>query len=378
MSTPKRVLLVTRPLVPPWDEASKNFAYFLAKSIRDPEIEFHLLTDHESLAEMGENVVSHPIYQSGDFDFFAKMRLIAFLAHKGNAFDVVHFLFTPTPLNSSFLKMLFRNHPHTIQTIATLREERWGIPEWKRMCFATRLITYTEHSRKMLEEAGYRNVETISPGIDLERFSPGPKDAVMLRALTLTPSDFVVSYAGEYARLGATDMIADMLIEKLRGRDPSSERFRFLFALRVKNQADREKKESIRKKFEEAGILDFIRWSDTVSDMPALYRVADIVTFPVHDLFGKFDVPLVILEAYASGKPVILSDLPRFSEFSNPEICATIPRGDGEAFWNMIERLRHDPEKRNALSNHARAFVENSFNLSETAEKYRQLYTLAR
>ncbi len=29
----KKILLATRPLVPPWDEASKNFAYFLAKHI---------------------------------------------------------------------------------------------------------------------------------------------------------------------------------------------------------------------------------------------------------------------------------------------------------------------------------------------------------
>ena len=38
----KRILLLTRPICPPWDEGSKNFAYTLAKYAGDFEI--HLLT----------------------------------------------------------------------------------------------------------------------------------------------------------------------------------------------------------------------------------------------------------------------------------------------------------------------------------------------
>ncbi len=408
-----RILLVTRPLVPPWDEASKNFAYFLAKSISDPDLEFHLLTAGEKLEGVGDNCIEHPIFQGGTFDFEAKTRLAIFLATKARSFDIVHFLFTPTPVNAFLSKILVGKKPKTIQTIATLREERWGAREWKRIFFANHLVTYTDHSKKKLQEAGFQNVERIYPGIDLERFSPKPKDPETLVTLNLSPDDFVVSYVGEYARLGATDMIADMLVRNLsknrvchsreggnpdttssqetrtstiRTDDTSNEwnldprlrggdgNIKFLFALRVKNEADQKKKEEIQERFREAGILDSIRFSDTVSDVENLYNIADIITFPVADMHGKFDVPLVILEAYASGRPVILSDLPLFREFSNPHISATIPRGDGDALWRKIDEIQKNEEIRYDFARSAREFVKNNYDLSQTAKEYKELY----
>ena len=421
MSTPIKILLATRPLVPPWDEASKNFAYFLAKSIRDPQLEFHLLTAAETPEGLGSNCVQHPIFRSGRFDLEAKARLAAFLGTKGRSFDIVHFLFTPTPLNAFLAKHLVGTRPKTVQTIATLREERWNETDWKRMFFADKLITYTEYSKKKLQSAGFENIECIYPGIDLERFSPKPKDSKTLAALNLSPNDFVISYVGEYARLGATDMIADMLVKHLpsspsqgevsrtrdggvptseensvpsssstppsplssgeyterhlpSGRGDSVEKTIFLFALRVKNDADRKKKEELQERFRQAGILDSIRFSDTVFDVASLYNVADIVTFPVANMHGKFDVPLVILEAYACGRPVILSDLPLFAEFSNPNISATIPRNDGDTLWSAIRSLRADEAKRKALGASTRAFVERSFDIKETSERYQVIY----
>ncbi len=387
---PIKILLATRPLVPPWDEASKNFAYFLTKSIRDPQIEFHLLTAHEKLDGLGSNCVQHPIFRNGTFNVEAKARLVAFLGTKGRLFDIVHFLFTPTPFNSFLAKHLTGSHPKTIQTIATLREERWDESDWKRMFFADRLVTYTEYSKQKLQSAGFANVECIYPGIDLERFSPKPKDPEVLEKLNLSPDDFIVSYVGEYARLGATDMIADMLVKHVSsfparnasrsnagGPSPSHSTlapFKFLFALRVKNDADQKKKDEIIEKFRDAGILDSIRFSDTVSDVATLYNIADIVTFPVADMHGKFDVPLVILEAYACRKPVILSDLPIFEEFSNPQISATIPRDNGEALWSAIQSLRADSEQRKTLGRSARAFMERSFDLRGTSHMYIQTY----
>lgn len=378
MSTPIKVLLATRPLVPPWDEASKNFAYFLAKSIRDPRIEFHLLTADEKLDELGPNCIQRPIFRSGRFNFEAKARLAAFLGTKGRSFDIVHFLFTPTPLNAFLAKNLVGTRPKTIQTIATLREERWNETDWKRMFFADKLITYTDHSKDTLESVGFRNVSRIYPGIDLDRYKNAPKNPKLLTELGIAPDDFVITYPGEYARLGATDMLVDMIIKNIRTGNPTgktSGKIVFLFALRVKNDADRQKKIAVQRELREAGILDSVRFTDTISDMPSVYNLSDIVLFPVSDMHGKFDIPLVILEAYACEKPVILSDLPLFREFSNPEISATIPRGDGDALWDAIQRLRLDLEKRKALGRSARAFVERSFDLKKTAERYQDSFS---
>lgn len=374
MTTEINILLATRPLTPPWDEASKNFAYFLAKKIRDPHLKFHLLTTETKLEGLGDNCIQHPIFAKSHFDQSEKIRLARFLFLKSQQFDIIHYLFTPTPLNSFLIKYLTINRPRSIQTVATLREEQWNETDWKKMLFADQLAVYTKHSKERLETAGFSHVTQIYPGIDLNYYCPTPKNPETLKALNLSHNDFVVSYAGEYARLGATDMIVDMLTRHLPHKSKVHENFKFLFALRIKNDADAQKKHSLKKIFRQAGILDFIRFSDTVFDVPSLYNVADIVTFPVSNMHGKFDVPLVILEAYACGKPVILSDLPLFREFSHSEISTTIPRNNGDALWEQIEELRKDTARAKRLGENARTFVEKHFNLETTAEEYANLY----
>ena len=89
---------------------------------------------------------------------------------------------------------------------------------------------------------------------------------------------------------------------------------------------------------------------------------------------GKFDIPLVIIETQACAKPIILSDLPIFAEFSNPDISVTVPRGDSEALWQAIEDVRNDRTKSKALGMNARTFVEKNFDLKNTSRQYEFLY----
>ncbi len=374
MST-KKILLATRPLCPPWDEASKNFAYFLAKSIKDPELQMHILTTPKTLDGLGDNVVSHPIFPSYDatragHSFSQKAILSSYLFTQSHTYDIVHYLFTPTALNSALITHLTYHRPKTIQTIATLREDLYGPADWKKMFFADKLVVYSDYSKRKLEEAGFTNVTRIYPGIDLHLYSPQPKDDATMRHFDIGPEDFVLSYFGEYARLGATDMLVEMLITHLK-QQPS---IKFIFACRVKNDADQKKKDEVVAKLTQAGIIDRVRFSDTFKDMPKLYNLTDIVLFPVGDMRGKFDIPLVIIEGYACGKPVIVSDLPIFQEFTNQDISAIIPAGDEVALWTTIEDLMRDETKRKSLGANAKAFVEQYFDLRNTAMKYERLY----
>jgi glycosyltransferase involved in cell wall biosynthesis len=109
--------------------------------------------------------------------------------------------------------------------------------------------------------------------------------------------------------------------------------------------------------------------------MPGLYNTADTIIFPVANLTGKFDVPLIIIEAYACGKPVILSDLPQFSEFANPDICVTIPTDSGEKLIESLAYLKDNQAERNRLGENARRFVKDHFDLKNTAKQYEEIYT---
>lgn len=373
----KNILLATRPLSPPWDEASKNFAYFLTKSIRDPEFHLHILTDGAPLDDVSLDVMRHPIYPKDSsgragFPFKQKSRLPIHLVLEGEDYDIIHYIFTPTKLSSFIIKRFVSKKPKTIQTIATLREDILKPNDWRKLFFADRLVVYSDYSKEKLESAGFRDVLRIYPGLDLDLFKPGPKDPEALAALDLSPDDFVISFPGEYVRLGATDMLVDMIKRHFTGMPTS---VKFVFACRIKNDADEKKKQKVKELLGSAGLLSRVRFTDSWTlPMPTLYNAADVVVFPVSNMKGKFDIPLVILEAYACGKPVILSDLEIFREFSNPKISVTVPQGDDAFLWAAIERLWHEPEERKSLGASARGFVEQSFDLKETAKKYQELY----
>lgn len=366
----KKILLATRPLVPPWDEASKNFAYFLGKEVRGHELT--LLTTPTLLPGLPESTHQENIFSDSHFDFTAKRKLFTYLRHARSSFDITHYLFTPTKQNTRLIRFFAKPQGKTIQTVATLRDDLYGDRELKKLLFADHLVVYTDRSKMKLEALGFNNVTRVYPGIDLERYSPQPKNQSILTNLGLKPEHFVVIYPGEYVRLGATDMLAETFFQYFQEHPETT--LRFVFACRIKNEADEKKKWEIHRKFAEAKLLDYVAFSDTITDMAGLYNTADVVIFPVGNLNGKFDVPLIIIEAYACGKPVILSDLPQFSEFANNDICVTIPTDSGEKLIESLAYLKDNSEERARLGENARRFVKDHFDLKNTAKQYSEIY----
>lgn len=368
----KTILLATRPLTPPWDEASKNFAYFLGRSITGHQLT--LLGTDTPLTDIPKNSTVLPLFRGSHLTQAEKMRLFWFLWKNRNHYDVTHYLFTPTKQNSFLIKnFLLPSKGKTVQTIATLRSDLYTPEELKGMLYADKLVVYTDKTKRKLEDLGFNNVVRIYPGIDLNLYRAQPKNQEFLRSLGLSNEHVLALYPGEYVRLGATDTLAQFCIEYFT-KHPDSP-LRFVFACRVKNEADAEKKHEVQQKLSEAGVEKFVVYTDTVPDMPSLYNLADIILFPVENLKGKFDVPLVIIEGYACEKPIILSDLPEFTEFSGPNICVTIPKGNISVLESKIDFLLAHPEERARIGKAARAFVEEKFDLSTTAREYSLLYS---
>lgn len=371
---PKRVLLATRPLVPPWDEASKNFAYFLGREVRDHELT--LLTTTEKLTGLPASVTEEPIFQNSHLGLSAKLSLFRYLRQARDQFDITHYLFTPTKQNSTLIKLLARpTRGKTIQTIATLREDLYSPEELRSLLFADHLTVYTDLTKQKLEKLGFNNVTRIYPGIDLDLYRPKDKDPKVLETYGIGEQDFFVIYPGEYTRLGATDMLFTAFSEYFQ-KNPDSN-IKFLFACRIKNEADHAKREELKAQVKTLGLEGKILFDENRAtfDMPALYNTADLVLFPVENLRGKFDVPLIIIEAYACGKPVILSDLPQFAEFTNRDICVTIPKDSGAQLMESVAYLSQNEAERMRLGENARRFVKDHFDLKNTARQYEEVYS---
>jgi glycosyltransferase involved in cell wall biosynthesis len=364
----KKILLITRPITPPWDEASKNFAYFLAKTT--PGFEFHVLTPgHVDALE--PHIKQEQIYTSAHLDWSQRLRLFK-LAPMIKNFDIAHFMLTPNKLNTwAFKTFLTSKTTKTIQTIATLREDLFTDSDFKKIIFADLVITYSDYAKKKLQKIGSSNVVRIYPGIDTNLYSPANKNFAAMRMLEISQGDFIVSYPGEYTRLGATDDLVEML-PTLFERLPKA---KFIFACRVKNEKDAVKKDAVMKALKEKGISNKVIFTDTFSDMPKLYNISDVVLFPVRNMEGKFDVPLAVIEAFACAKPVIVSNLPILQEFTSPENSIVInPENKNELLEAIID-LHGDKEKCRSIGDSARRYAVENFDIKDVAEQYEKAYT---
>ncbi|MDD5396793.1 MAG: glycosyltransferase family 4 protein [Candidatus Moranbacteria bacterium] len=363
----KKILLVTRPIAPPWDEASKNFAYFLAKTT--PGFEFHVLTPGK-VDSLEEYIQQEHVYTSTHLDWGQRLRLLGlvFLVKK---FDIAHFMLTPNKLNTwAFKTFLTNKTTKTVQTIATLREDLFSDEDFKKIIFTDLVITYSDYAKNKLVKNGFSNVVRIYPGIDTSLYSPAPKNMATMSLFGIAQNDFVVSYPGEYTRLGATDDIVEML-PKLFEKIPNA---KFVFANRVKNEKDARKKEEVVRILEEKGVLEKVVFTDTFADMPKIYNLSDVVIFPARDMKGKFDVPLAVIEAFACEKPVIVSNLPILKEFTSSENSLVINPENKNELIEAIVDLEKDKEKRRLIGKAARSYTVENFDIKDVADQYKKAY----
>lgn len=105
-------------------------------------------------------------------------------------------------------------------------------------------------------------------------------------------------------------------------------------------------------------------------DMPVLYRAADMLAFPsTREGFG-----LAVVEAMASGLPVVTSDIPVLAEFlRDDDDCLMTPAGDSGPLAQALVRLANDHALRSRLTERARATVAR-YGWATTAERAEAVY----
>jgi glycosyltransferase-like protein len=104
------------------------------------------------------------------------------------------------------------------------------------------------------------------------------------------------------------------------------------------------------------------------ADLPALYRCADVFCFP--SLIEGWG--LVVLEAIASGLPIITSRQPPFTEFLGPDQAAWV---DPESIASIRQAMQGilDPDYRRSLITHSQRVLLN-FSWLQTARRHLELY----
>jgi len=367
------ILLVTRPLTPPWDEASKNFAYLLAKRLVG--FKFHILVGEKD-SHLPQNVTQHLIYRGADWNIMQKTKLVLklFLLLKRNPqINIVHFIFVPTPFNTKILKSLTASPSvKTIQTIACVSgKNKGGI---KTLLFADRFITYSKYTTANFSGEDRKKTLTISPFIDFKKFTPvGKNKRGKLRIeYRFRPGDKIILYPGEYSRLNALDLLWQGFCS-IRSKIPNA---KLLMACRLKSREDQKIERAFQEKIAKSKFADSVKFLGRVENIKELYQLSNLTVFPVKSMEGKFDLPFVLLESLACGTPILTSDIGALPEIwqDNPEYLEkyVFPSKDPSLFVKKSVSILNQKEPADLK---LAAYIKNRFNQEKILKKYAQIYS---
>lgn len=144
---------------------------------------------------------------------------------------------------------------------------------------------------------------------------------------------------------------------------------KIVIAGRIRSQAEHS---SLCRKYGVAEIQERVVFTDVLDDLElrALYQIASVFVFP-----SRADtMPLVVLEAMASGMPVIASRVGGIPYQITPETGILVPPDDSDALAQAIEELSYDPIRCHRMGAAGRTRVQECFNWERSAETAIQFY----
>jgi glycosyltransferase involved in cell wall biosynthesis len=219
-------------------------------------------------------------------------------------------------------------------------------------------LAISEAGRQRLLQAGTpeQKIRLIRNGIDLQRFRPAPVRPVGDRKNIL--------FAARLDPVKHPLLLVEIAAELLRLRPQRD--FHFLVA------GDGPERQSLRASLGRARLDSLFTLLGYVEDMPALLAEADVLILPSR---GE-GIPLAVLEAFATGRPVVCSRVGALPEVVDSSTGLLIEPGPGEAagFAAAINRLLADPELGYEMGQGGRRKVEAEYNRELSRKAYKDLF----
>ena len=211
-------------------------------------------------------------------------------------------------------------------------------------------------------------VHTIRNGVRPGEFDPvAPADAQLRTRLGASPNDCLVLYAGTHGISQGLTSVADAAAQL------TEEPIRFAF---VGDGAD---KHELRHRVTEHGLHNVTLLPGVPHEqVPALLAAADICLVSLRDvpLFSSF-IPSKMFEYLAAGKPVVGALAGEAAQILREAGAWVVPPADSEALAAALRTLAADPQRRQAMGQQGRCYVEKHFDRRALAGLYRKLLDAA-
>jgi phosphatidylinositol alpha-1,6-mannosyltransferase len=362
----KRVLFVSKPIAPPFHDGTKCLVRDVAAGLS--ALTPVVMTTLDGLSGLPQGVTGRAVYgSSGSFAPALADNARAALSLLTAREDLWHFVFAPNPRTGQVARALraLRRTP-IVQTVASPPRRFAGL---SRLLFGDAIVVQSRATEANLQTAAREEGFTLPPISVVPPPVPAlsPPGAAAVEAaraeLGVTPGARLLLYPGDLEVSSGAE-VTQALVEPLLERFPDVV---VVFAYRNKTPAAAERAAQLRQTLAGKRAI----FSDRVSSMHALLAASEIVIFPVDDLWGKVDQPIVLLEALALGVPCVVLDRGPLQDIAGAMKVATI---DVAEWLSAISALLGDAELRARHVSAGRAAASEVYASGVVARAYEAIY----
>ena len=374
----KQVLMISKPLIPPWDDSAKNVVR--SQVTRGQKYRYRVLTaktlphglEEDAASLFPDGVVAHPVYTvRGKYrpSFAQNMRVLTYgLLPRGAS--VYHYFFAPNPLTSMAGRTLqIVNRVKTVQTVCSRPASFDNI---SRLLFSDMVVVLSNETRNRMIDAGVdgARIRMVRPCIEpIERPNSETRRHIR-RDIGLPEEGPVVVFPGDYEFSTASETVAravPLLYKAIKD-------ITVVFACRIKTATSKTIRNRIRDELKQAGTLHCVKFVESVPDMPSFLGSADVVVMPSESLYAKMDAPLVLLEAMSQQVPLVLADVPPLNELLEFGAGLGVPPGDPQALAAATRRVLETRALGEELGEKGRRAVGDVFSAKTMTESIEMIY----
>ena len=218
------------------------------------------------------------------------------------------------------------------------------------------------------------NVFVVTPGVDLDRFTPGGGQAAARKALNIAPDAKMITFVGRIQPHKGPEVLLRAAAEMFSHSPYLRAKLAIVIIGGASGNGSQEP-ERLRSLATFLGIADVVNFMPPTprEDLPNWYRASDLVCVPSYsESFG-----LVALEAQACGTPVVATAVGGLRTAVSDGISGSLVDGHDPKAWSaVISRLIADPARLISLSLGAVSHAS-KFGWDATARRTLEVYDWA-
>ncbi len=377
------ILLVSKPLSPPWDDSGKLLPFLLSQQLCSVRPLVLVPRGAPLVWHGGRSEEVYGRASSFRVPSLDKVCLLWWLmAHQPP--HLVHFFFSPNPMTTTMGRLFRKVHPRScvLQTVMSLPK---GTLAQAGGLFGDVIVVWSEHARRLVEQhldagAGrlrkdsdravtFPRVVHIPPGIvPLEPMTRDERRTARA-SMGLPPDTPIILFAGDLEFSRAAEVLAGAALQVLEQMSAV-----FVFACRAKTPAAAVASQTLQARLAGPIASGHVRFPATVPVFSELLRCVDVQVLPADTTYAKTDLPLVLLEGMSAGVPAVVGVGTAMDELVSRGAATGVDPASETALAEVLAHLGRNPEARMAAGDAARTLVMQRHTATHMAMQHDRLY----